>query len=111
MIKYLACDLDIRVIVAGLQRDFRGEPFGSMPIILLMAQNLHPFTAVCTFEKNGQICGQPATETYRQIGGQPADYNDPVILVGDKEEGYEARCVEHHFVPGAPPNTLYPANQ
>jgi len=110
-VNYITRDLDIQVVVAGLQRDFRGEPFGPMPIIMAMAQRIQCLTAVCTFKDNGQICGQPATETYRQIESQPADYNDPVILIGDKEEGYEARCIEHHPVPNTPPSISYPVNK
>lgn len=85
----------IRVIVAGLDTDFRGEPFGPMPEILARAEIITKLTAVCT------ICGCAATRTQRMINGSPADYDDPIILVGAKEH-YEARCRKHHVVPHLP---------
>lgn len=81
----------IRVIVAGLDMDFRGEPFGSMPIIMAIADEVIKLHAICS------ICGEEATMTQRLINGKPAHYNDPVILIG-AEEKYEARCKKHHIV-------------
>ena len=89
------------VIVAGLPLDFRGEPFGPMPALIALADQITHLTAVCTFEKNGKRCGADATKTQRIIDGQPANYNDPIILVG-AQEAYEARCPNHHIVPGKP---------
>lgn|SRR5690554_1338615 len=86
-------DNGIRVIVAGLDRNFRGEPFGPMPTLLARAEYVTKLNAIC------QVCGAPATRTQRIIDGKPAHYNDPVILVGAKEH-YEARCRHCHIVPG-----------
>jgi len=86
-------DLGVRVIVAGLDQDFRGEPFGVMPELLARAEEVTKLTAIC------QVCGAPATRTQRIINGRPADYNDPIVLVGAKEQ-YEARCRHCHDVPG-----------
>lgn len=82
----------IRVIVAGLDTDFRGEPFGPMPDLLARAEFVSKLSAVCT------ICGCAATRTQRLVDGAPANYDDPIILVGAKES-YEARCRKHHIVP------------
>lgn len=93
------CDLlankGIRVMVAGLDTDFRGEPFGVMPELLTTAEFVTKLTAVCT------KCGAPATRTYRKINGKPARYDDPVIMVG-ASESYEARCRHCHRVDGKP---------
>lgn len=83
----------VRVIVAGLDKNFRGEPFGVMPELLARAEEVTKLTAIC------QVCGAPATRTQRIINGKPADYNDPIVLVGAKEQ-YEARCRHCHEVPG-----------
>lgn len=88
-------DRGIRVIVAGLDMDFRGEPFGPMPQLLARAEIVTKLTAVCT------CCGCAATRTQRLIDGKPAKYNDPIIQVGAKES-YEARCRKHHIVPDRP---------
>ncbi|PYE54107.1 thymidine kinase [Deinococcus yavapaiensis] len=80
-----------RVVLAGLDLDFRGEPFGLMPDLLARAESVEKLTAVCV------VCGAPATRTQRLIGGQPARYDDPVVLVG-AHESYEARCRVHHEV-------------
>lgn len=85
----------IRVIIAGLDMDFRGEPFGPMPRLLALAESVDKLQAIC------MVCGAPASRTQRLIGGRPAHYGDPVILIG-AQEAYEARCREHHVVPGAP---------
>ncbi|MGO1368678.1 MAG: thymidine kinase [Senegalia sp. (in: firmicutes)] len=81
----------LRVIVAGLDMDFRGEPFGPSPEILAIAEFVDKLTAVC------MVCGQPATRTQRLIDGMPARYDEPTILVG-ATESYEARCRLHHEV-------------
>ena len=82
----------IRVIVAGLDKDFRGEPFGIMPELLARAEFVTKLSACC------KVCGQGATRTQRIINGKPAYYEDPIILVG-ANESYEARCRKHHEVP------------
>ena len=91
---YLA-DKGIRVMCAGLDRDFRGEPFGPMPKLITEAEFVTKLAAVCN------KCGAPATRTQRIINGKPASYNDPVILVG-AAESYEARCRHCHEVPDKP---------
>lgn len=78
-------DAGKRVIVAGLDLDFRGEPFGIMPILMSIADEVVKLKAICV------QCGQDAHYTQRLIDGRPARYADPVILVG-AEELYEARC-------------------
>jgi thymidine kinase len=85
----------IRVILAGLDLDFRGEPFGPMPELLTLAEYTTKLHAICT------RCGSPATRTQRLIDGKPAHYNDPVIMVGSAET-YEARCRHCHELPGKP---------
>ncbi|TMU84017.1 thymidine kinase [Bacillus sp. BHET2] len=81
-----------RVIIAGLDQDFRGEPFGPMPDLLSIAEQVTKLQAVCA------VCGSPASRTQRLINGEPACYDDPVILVG-ASEAYEPRCRHHHEVP------------
>lgn len=88
-------DRGIRVIAAGLDLDFKGEPFGPMPELLARAEFVTKLSAVCT------VCGCAATRTQRLIDGRPADFNDPIIKVGAKEN-YEARCRKHHIVPNKP---------
>jgi thymidine kinase len=84
-----------RVIIAGLDLDFRGEPFGSMPELLAVAEYIDKLHAIC------MVCGKQASRTQRLINGQPADYNDPIILIGATER-YEARCRLHHQVKNKP---------
>ena len=83
----------VRVIVAGLDMDFRGEPFGPVPALLARAEQVHKLQAICV------ECGGPASRTQRIINGKPAAYDDPVILVG-ADEAYEARCRGCHEVGG-----------
>lgn len=78
-------NLGKRVIVAGLDLDFRGEPFGIMPILLALADNVTKLRAICV------VCGKDSYNTQRLINGIPAKYDDPTILVG-ASECYEARC-------------------
>jgi thymidine kinase len=85
----------VRVIVAGLDTDFRGEPFGPMPALMAEAEMVDKLQAICV------VCGAPASRTQRLIDGQPANYIDAIIMVGAKEN-YEARCRHCHEVPGAP---------
>lgn len=82
----------LRVILAGLDMDFRGEPFGPMPQLLCIAEEVTKLHAICL------ICGENATRTQRLVNGEPAHYHDPIIMVG-AQEAYEARCREHHIVP------------
>jgi thymidine kinase len=85
----------VRVILAGLDTDFRGEPFGPMPTLLAQADRIDKLEAVCV------VCGEPAHRTQRLVEGAPAPYGAPIILVGAREV-YEARCRRHHEVPGKP---------
>jgi thymidine kinase len=91
--------MDKYVICTGLDLDFRGEPFGQMHNLLAIADEVHKLSAVCNYQDGDKYCGAPATRTQRLIDGKPAPYNSPVILVGDKKEGYYPRCLKHHFVP------------
>ncbi len=81
-----------RIIVAGLDMDFRGEPFGPMPLLMAEAEEVTKLQAICV------VCGAPASRTQRLIDDQPAAYDDPIILVGGSES-YEARCRHCHQVP------------
>lgn len=83
-----------RVIVAGLDMDFRGEPFGSLPELMARAEEVTKLQAICV------ICGAPATRTQRLINGVPARYDDPIVMIG-ASEAYEARCRACHAVPAA----------
>lgn len=83
---------NIRVIIAGLDQDFRGEPFGPMPRLIAMAEQVDKLHAICT------VCGNEASRTQRLINHEPAFYDDPVVVVGASEL-YEARCRAHHRVP------------
>lgn len=84
-----------RVICAGLDMDFRGEPFGPLPQLLAVAEKVDKLQAICV------VCGGPASRSQRLLNGQPAHYNDPIVLVGASEV-YEARCRGCHVVPGHP---------
>ncbi len=101
----LLADRGIRVICAGLDLDFRGEPFGPMPLLMAKAERVDKLHAICV------VCGNEASRTQRLINGQPAHYDDPIILVGATEV-YEARCRACHEVPGKPqPNLTFPARE
>ena len=80
-----------RVIVAGLDMDFRGEPFKPMPKLLAVSEHITKLQAVCS------VCGSPSSRTQRLINGEPAKVDDPIILVG-ANESYEPRCRAHHIV-------------
>ena len=82
----------MRVIIAGLDQDFRGDPFGPMPIILALAEQVSKLHAICV------VCGRDASRTQRMIDGRPAYYDEPTVVVGGSES-YEARCRKHHDVP------------
>ena len=81
-----------RVIIAGTDTDFRGEPFGAMPQLLAVAEVVDKLHAICV------QCGNPASRNQRLIGGRPARYDSPTIMVGSAE-AYEARCRSCHSVP------------
>ncbi len=81
-----------RVICAGLDLDFRGEPFGPVPTLLALAERVDKLEAICV------VCGEAATRTQRIVDGVPAFYDEPIIVIGAKE-AYEARCRTCHEVP------------
>jgi thymidine kinase len=81
-----------RVILAGTDTDFRGEPFGPMPQLMAIAEVVDKLHAICV------LCGGPASRNQRLIGGRPAPYDSPQIMVGG-HEAYEARCRMCHAVP------------
>ncbi|HEX5828201.1 MAG TPA: thymidine kinase [Candidatus Limnocylindrales bacterium] len=84
------------VIASGLNTDFAGRPFGSMPELLALADEITMLSAICV------VCGETATRTQRLVGGRPAAIDDPLIVIGGFDapaiETYEARCLRHHEV-------------
>ena len=82
----------VTVIVAGLDRNFKGEPFGPMPALLAHADDVMKLRAVCMKCKSLE-----GTMTQRLIDGEPASRTSPVILIG-AAEAYEARCRDCHEV-------------
>ncbi|HEU5184563.1 MAG TPA: thymidine kinase [Gemmatimonadaceae bacterium] len=89
----------LRVIIAGTDTDFRGEPFGAMPQLMADAELVDKLHAICV------ICGGPASRNQRIIDGRPATYDSPTIMVGGRES-YEARCRHCHQVPRADENQV-----
>ena len=85
-------DEGIRVIVAGTDMDFRGEPFGPIPQLLAIAERIDKLHAICV------VCGDLATRNQRLIDGIPAPAEGPTIQIGGSES-YEARCRKCHQVP------------
>ena len=82
----------LRVVIAGLDMNFKGEPFGCMPALMARAEQVDKLQAIC------MVCGEPASRTQRLVDGKPARYDDPVVIIGASEM-YEARCRKHHEVP------------
>lgn len=80
-----------RVILAGLDTDFRGEPFGAMPQLMAVAESVTKLHAICV------LCGNPASRNQRLIDGQPARWDSPTIMIG-ATQSYEARCRACHRV-------------
>ena len=87
------------VVIAGLDKNFKGESFGYIPELLVQADKVTKLSAICT------ICGSEALFSQRLINNKPADYNSPIVLIGD-HESYEARCRKHFCVPNAPISPL-----
>lgn len=85
-------DRGARVIIAGTDMDFRGEPFGPMPGLLAAAETVDKLHAIC------MVCGSPASRNQRLVDGEPASYDAPTIQVGGADS-YEARCRHCHDVP------------
>jgi thymidine kinase len=84
------------VLVSGLDQDFLGRPFNTMPTLLALADQVSKLTAICT------VCGEDATRTQRMVAGRPAAEDDPLIVIGGMaDDRYEARCRAHHVI-GAP---------
>ncbi len=84
----------MRVIVAGTDTDFRGEPFGMMGHLMAIAEQVDKLSAICV------VCGDLACRNQRLVDGRPARYDSPTIMVGGSE-AYEARCRRCHRVPRA----------
>jgi thymidine kinase len=82
----------VRVMVAGTDTDFRGEPFGAMANLMAVAESVDKLRAIC------MVCGNDACRNQRLIEGRPAPYESPIILVGGSD-AYEARCRHCHRVP------------
>lgn len=84
------------IIASGLNTDFAGRPFGPMPHLLALADEITMLSAICV------VCGETATRTQRLVGGRPAAIDDPLIVIGGFSapavETYEARCLRHHEV-------------
>jgi thymidine kinase len=87
-------DRGIRVVLAGTDVDFRGLPFGPMPLLMCAAEVVDKLHAICV------VCGGPASRNQRLVDGKPAPWESPTILVGGRES-YEARCRHCHKVPKA----------
>ena len=87
------------IIASGLNTDFAGRPFGAMPQLLALADEITMLSAICV------VCGETATRTQRLVGGRPAAIDDPLIVIGGFDtpaiETYEARCLRHHEVAAA----------
>jgi thymidine kinase len=88
----LLADRGVRVILAGTDTDFRGEPFGPMGELMAVAEVVDKLQAICV------VCGEPACRNQRLLDGKPARYDSPTIMVGGRES-YEARCRRCHKVP------------
>ena len=82
----------VRVILAGTDTDFRGEPFGSMGALMAVAESVDKLRAICV------VCGDLACRNQRLVDGKPAQWEAPTIMVGGRES-YEARCRRCHEVP------------
>ena len=84
-------DDGVRVIVAGLDMDFKAEPFHPMPEIMAISEMVTKLHAVCN------KCGKEASRSQRLIDGEPAKYDDPIVVIG-ASESYEARCRHCHEI-------------
>lgn len=90
-------DKGYRVIVGGLDSDFKGEPFIITALLMAKAEIITKLSAICV------KCGAPGTRTQRIVNGKPASYDDPIIIVGASQM-YEPRCRHCHEVPKKPLN-------
>lgn len=82
----------VRVVLAGTDTDFRGEPFGMMGHLMAIAEEVTKLQAICV------VCGDLACRNQRLVDGRPARWNMPVVMVGGSES-YEARCRRCFQVP------------
>lgn len=80
-----------RVVVAGLDLDFRGIPFGCIPTLLAIADEIIKLKAVCIKS------GREARFSQRLVNGKPAKHSDPIVMIGT-EECYEARSRDHYEI-------------
>lgn len=104
VVRELAYEHGLRVVMSGLANDFRHELFGHTYELAAKADESHQHFSICQYQEtpDSKVCGyEKATRTQRLINGQPAHWDSPIVLVGGSES-YEARCVRHHFVPGRP---------
>ncbi len=91
------------VIVAGLNLDFRAQPFifrgglRTMADLIVHGDSIFALHAICTYKEHGKICGAPATRTQRLRDGKPVSIEEAVVQIGSAES-YEARCIRHHFL-------------
>jgi thymidine kinase len=83
---------ELRVVAAGLDLDFRGEPFAPTPALAGLADDVTVLHATCA------VCGEPATRSQRLLDGRPAPRDAPIVQIGGSEL-YEPRCARHHEVP------------
>lgn len=97
---------NVNVVVAGLDTDFRGEPFGATPYLLAQADIVYKLHAFCEHKSQGIMCGRPALMTQRLENDLPANYNSTIILPGDVKEGYEPRCRKHHSLIDRPSSII-----
>ncbi|WP_334330862.1 thymidine kinase [Candidatus Phytoplasma prunorum] len=82
---------NIKFIIAGLDLDFRGKPFGPMPALLAIADKVTKLRSVCS------ISGEPANRTQRLINQKPSKNNEPIIMTEENTiVKYEPRTRKYH---------------
>ena len=89
------------VLLSGLDKNFRGEPFHPMPTLMAYATTVQKSYGIC----DSAGCNHLGEYPQRLIDGKPAHYESPIKLVG-ASEAYEIRCINHHHIEGKP-NTNY----
>jgi len=85
----------LKIYVGGLDKDFRGQPYGCMPKLLSYAHKVNKFAGICN------ICGEDADYTQRLVNGEIPSFDDQINVVG-AQELYESRCRSHHEIKNAP---------
>lgn len=88
-------EMEKRVIVGGLDLDFRGIPFGPIPTLLAIADDITKLRSICT------ECCSDAHFTQRLVNNRPANFDDPIIQIG-AEEAYQARCRSCYIIDKKP---------